>query len=242
SEYPRLDQLNLMLEMQHLRQMHCTMWFECVREIVSAEKSDVKFIVSDHPVTAYNPAYPPSSPVCSYPEDPSIALNGTQTLFALDSNNCLILTNLEYAQSPEGIDLLAPRQNARYFGQTIAKTDAIIRKRFLTREEVVAINRVLKARARKYIAAYEEAWLYPEKTNRDSWEAVAKVLVPRDELWHFGGEIYIGYEDGSTHYQDAFGRTSSAHNFLKKTSAPTNLGSNDPCGCASGRRFKKYCY
>src|SRR5580658_537871 len=48
--YGKIDQLNLMLEMQALRQMHCTMWLEAVREVVSAEDSDVKFIVSDHPV------------------------------------------------------------------------------------------------------------------------------------------------------------------------------------------------
>ena len=95
--YPNLTQVDLMLEMQQLRQMHCTMWFECVREIVSAEQSDVKFIVTDHPVTAYNSACVPTSSACQYPEDPSIGSNGTQTVFALDANHCLILTNLEYA-------------------------------------------------------------------------------------------------------------------------------------------------
>jgi hypothetical protein len=241
SKYPKLDQIELMIEMQHLRQMHCTMWFECVREIVSAEKSAVKFIVSDHPVTAYNPACPPSSPTCLYPEDPSIALIGTQTLFALDSNHCLILTNLEYAKNPQRADLLAPRQNARFFGQTIARTDAAIRTRFLTSEEVSSINRVLKARARKYIAAYEKEWLHPDTTTGNHWGAAAEILLPRDELWRFGGEIYIGYKDGSTQYQDPFGRTSSAHDFLKKEAKAPNLRPNDQCGCESGRRFKKCC-
>ena len=35
--YPRLTQFELMEEMQRLRQMHCAMWIECVREIVSAK-------------------------------------------------------------------------------------------------------------------------------------------------------------------------------------------------------------
>src|SRR5436190_988716 len=48
ARYGQIDQVNLMLEMQALRQMHCTMWLEAVREVVSAEDSDVKFIVSDH--------------------------------------------------------------------------------------------------------------------------------------------------------------------------------------------------
>jgi len=48
-----------MLEMQHLRQMHCTMWLEAVREIISAEDSEIKFIISDHGVTSYHPDCPP---------------------------------------------------------------------------------------------------------------------------------------------------------------------------------------
>ena len=241
SKYPKLNQLDLMIEMQHLRQMDCTMWFESVREIVSAERSDVKFIVSDHPVTTYNRMCPPSSAACLYPDDPSIALKGTQTLFALDADHCLILTNLEYAKNPDATDLLAPRQNARFFGQTLARTDAMIRTRFLTSEEVSSINQVIKARARRYVAAYEKDWLYPEAGAHDEWQSVAKTLLPRDELWHFGGEIYVGYKDGSTQYQDAFGRTSNAHEFLTKKTPPTTLQPNDPCGCESGRKYKKCC-
>ena len=45
--------------MQGIRMMHCTIWTEGVREIVSAEDADVKFIISDHPVTIYNHAVPP---------------------------------------------------------------------------------------------------------------------------------------------------------------------------------------
>ena len=163
SRYPNLTQVDLMVEMQHLRQMHCTMWCESVQEIVSAEKSDVKFIVTDHPVTVYNPACARTSPTCQYPEDPSIDLKGTQTVFALDADHCLILTNLEYARDPTGVDLLAPRQNPRYSAQTLIRTDAMIRTRMLTPDQVVSINSLLKARSRKYVGAYEEAWLFPEK-------------------------------------------------------------------------------
>jgi len=80
ARYPRLSQLQLMLEMQHLRQMHCTMWIEAVREIVSAEESEVKFILTDHPVTIYNPACPPEAVQCRYPDDPLITLKGSQTI------------------------------------------------------------------------------------------------------------------------------------------------------------------
>ena len=242
SRYPSPTQVALMLEMQHLRHMHCTMWVECVREIVSAEKSDVKFIATDHPVTAYNSACPPRSSACKYPEDPSIGLKGTQTVFALDADHCLILTNLEYAQDPTGVDLLAPRQNPRYSGQTLARTDAMIRTRMLTPDEVVGINSLLKTRSRRYLAAHEEAWLFPEKTGLIAWEDIGRVLLPpSDMLWGFGGEIYIGYKDGSTQYQDAFGRTDTSHEFLKKEAPPISPARNDPCGCGSGRRYKKCC-
>ena len=242
SRYPSLTQVDLMLEMQHLRQMHCTMWCEGVREIVSAEKSDVKFIVTDHPVTVYNSDCAPTSPACRYPEDPSIGLKGTQTVFAFDANHCLILTNLEYARDPTGVDLLAPRQNVRYSGQTLARTDAMIRTRMLTTEEVVSINSLLKARARKYVGGYEESWLFPERTGLVEWQDIGSVLLPpRDLLWHFGGEVYVGYGDGSTQYQDEFGRTDTSQKLLTKKALTTAPGPNDRCGCGSGRRYRKCC-
>jgi hypothetical protein len=241
SKYPNLTQLDVMIEMQALRRMHCTMWYESVREIVSAEQSDVKFIVTDHPVTIYNAAFPPSSLACKYPEDPAIELKGSQTVFALDANHCLILSNLEYAKNPTSVDLRAPRTHARYGGESIARTDAFIRTRKLTSKEVSSINRLLKARAHRYVAASEKAWLQPETVDSDSWEAIGKILLPpSNELWHFGGELYIGHKDGSTHYQDAFGRTSGAHQYLRKKRA-SPFDKNGPCGCGSGRKFKQCC-
>lgn len=242
SRYPHLTQVDLMLEMQYLRGMHCTMWYECVREIVSADQSDVKFIVTDHPVTTYHPSFPPISSASVYPEDPSIALNATQTLFPLGANHCLILTNLDYAKDPDEVDPMAPRQNARYIGQAIARTDALIRTRTLSRDEVVSINRVLKARARRFIAAADPHWLKPDDVRGPSWADIASTLrPPPNELYHFGGEIYIGYEDGTTHYQDAYGRTSSIHTHLQKKPRAAPPGANELCGCGSGRTFSRCC-
>ena len=102
AQYPRLSQNELMEEMQGIRMMNCTIWTEGVREIVSAEDSAIKFIVTDHPVTIYNRAAPPNDPRGAYPHDPSITLKGSQTLFALNRDFCLILTNLEYAKGPVG--------------------------------------------------------------------------------------------------------------------------------------------
>jgi hypothetical protein len=242
ARYGKIDQLNLMLEMQALRQMHCTMWLEAVREVVSAEDADVKFIVTDHPVTVYNAQCPPDHAQCRYPEDPPIELIGSQTLFSLDANHCLILTNLEYAKNPTGVDLLGTRQNARHFGHTLARTDAWIRSRKLSREEVIAINYILKSRARRYISAAEQGWLYPERVCPMDWNAAGKILLPPErELWHFGGEIIVGYEDGTSSFQDAFGRTSPSNEYLRKEPPAADLAPDEPCPCGSGKSYALCC-
>jgi hypothetical protein len=239
--YPQLNQMELMLEMQKIRRLHCTMWVEAVREIVSAKSSEVKFIITDHPVTIYNRAAPPTSPLCRYPMDPAIASRGSQTIFPLDSEHCLILTNLEYARDPINCDPLADRTHARNFAPTVSRTDTMIRSRALTIEQVTSINFILKARANRYIAAAKEAWLYPERTITTSWKDVGDVLIPpHDELWHFGGEIFIGKEDGSVHYQDEFGRTSD-HKHLKRPQRKGKQQPNDRCKCGSGKKYKKCC-
>ena len=241
SRYSKLGQLELMLEMQALRLMHCTMWTECVREIVSAEKSDVKFIITDHPVTIYNAAYPPDAKPCAYPSDPSIELAGSQTVFVLDADHCLILTNLEYAENPGQVSPTARRTNARFRGTSLVRTDAFIRTRQLSRDDVLSINYLLKRRARRFIAAGTESGLCPEKSISLAWEDIGKILLPQDSLWQFGGEIYVGQADGSVHYQDAFGRTSGAHKYLRKERHQGDLAPDAPCGCGSGWEFRSCC-
>jgi hypothetical protein len=172
----------------------------------------------------------------------AIELIGSQTIFPLDANHCLILTNLEYAKDPSGVDLLRTRQNPRHFGQTLARTDAWIRTRKLSREEVIAINHVLKSRARRHIAAAEEDWLYPERVAPHEWTAVGKILLPpENEIWHFGGEIYVGYKDGSSSYQDAFGRTSRSHEYLRKETPAGHPAPDGFCRCGSGKPFQACC-
>jgi hypothetical protein len=239
--YQGLPQMALMEQMQSLRQMHCTMWCEGVREIVSAGKSPVKFLVSDHPVTIYHSKLSPDATECQYPSDPGIELVGSQTVFALDANHCLILTNLEYAEDPENAALLSRRTNARFRGESMAQTDAFIRSRELSETEVHAINLVLKSRARKYVASSNPAWLYPEQHCTLPWEGIAKILLPQKELWRFGGEMYIGYEDGTSAYRDKFGRTSKAHEFLTKPPLTKDPTPEALCGCGSGIAFRDCC-
>jgi hypothetical protein len=240
--YPNLGQVDLMMEMQAIRNLHCTIWSEGVREIVSADKSAVKFILTDHPVTIYNYAYPLGCAQSAYPNDPSIALKGTQTLFPLDMDHCLIFTNYEYAKSPDKQDPTEKRTNANFIRNSMVRTDAFIRSRFLGDEEVRIINLILKNRARRYIASPEKDWLFPEKYTTKAWSEMKTVLLPpEDELWHYGGEMYVGYEDGTTYYQDAFGRTTPENKYLKKTVKREDLGRNHPCGCGSGKKYKKCC-
>jgi hypothetical protein len=239
--YGTLGQVELMVEMQALRLMHCTMWVEGVREIVSAHDSGVKFILTDHPVTVYNAAVDPTSEQCAYPQDPLVAAVGSQTVFALDANTCLILTHLEYAKEPDQLDLTRLRTNARHLGAGMARTDNFIRDRRLSREDVIAINYLLKSRAKRYIAAADKTWLYPEQEFNGSWAQIAKVLLPKADLWRFGGEIYVGYKDGTSGYWDEYGRTSKAHEFLARKCPRKNIGANDFCGCGSAYAFKDCC-
>jgi hypothetical protein len=241
AQYPSLNQNDLMQEMMGIRLLHTTIWSQCVREVVSAEDSDVKFIVTDHPVAIYNHALPPEAPECSFPNDPGIALKASQTLFPLSRNYCLILTNLEYAKNPS----TAPTEKrtfARSFRSSMVRTDKIIRCRRLTNLEVSKVNRVLKARARRYVAAGRKEWLQPEDLASGLWAGIAPTLLPpRDQLLGFGGEMFVGHQDGSVYYQDAFGRTEKESEALKKFPPADEPTPKDPCGCGSGQPYRFCC-
>lgn len=157
AQYPALSQNELMNEMQGIQMMHCTIWVGGVREIVSAEDSDVKFIISDHPVTIYNHAAPPTERACAYPLDPGIALRASQTIFPLNRDLCLILSNLEYAQDPS-TSPLEKRTFARNYRQSMTRIDAFIRARKLTGKEVAQVNHVVKSRARRFCVSRCGVW------------------------------------------------------------------------------------
>ncbi|MDE1570329.1 DUF4238 domain-containing protein [Aquabacter sp. P-9] len=241
AQYPKLSQNELMYEMQGIRMMHCTIWVGGVREIVSAESSDVKFIFSDHPVTIYNHAVPPTHPMGAYPLDPDIALRASQTIFPLNRDFCLILSNLEYAKDPS-TSPLQKRTFARNYRQSMTRIDAFIRSRKLTADEVVQVNFVLKSRARRYIGGGRKEWLYPEKAVSQPWGDLRKTfLPPGNGLFHFGGEMFVQYESGHVHYQDEFGRTEKPRDFLIKAAPKKQLGPREVCGCGSGNSFKACC-
>lgn len=240
--YSKLNQVDLMKEMQAIKNMHGIIWSEGVREIVSAKSSKIKFILTDHPVTVYNYACSPESKECAYPDDPSIALKGTQTIYPLNMDFCLIFTNYEYAMNPDEQNPIEKRTNPRFMRNGLVRADAFIKKRFLSEEEVMVINLIFKQRARKYIASSNKDWLFPEKYVKFNWSECKNILLPpKSELHHFGGEIFAGYKDGSTYYQDAYGRTTPENKFLKKQNRTSTISRNDYCGCGSGKKYKFCC-
>lgn len=200
---------DLLMKMQDLRTMHITMWAEASMEIVGANNSGTKFIVSDSPVTFYNSVFYPKNAKCLFPNDPEIYLKGTRTIFPLDMNHCAILTNLEYARSPGKLKAPKSRTNPRYFGNTINKYDDIIREREFKEEQVLSINYILKKRATKYIAAANEDWLYPEKyLKKTNWGALDSVFISKStKLFGINRETFIGGKGGKLiATQDEFGR------------------------------------
>lgn len=242
SRYPALSQLELMREMQHLRQMFGTLWAECAHEVVSAEDSTVKFLVTDHPVTTFNAGLPLDASLLVYPNEAPITWNGTQTLFPLDANHLLILTHVPYAKDPGSVELTAKRINARYFGHTMLRTDALIRGRRFDTDAVITVNAWLKTRAHRYIAAGDRDWLYPERTTPVAPKTLAKLLLPLEkELWRHGGEIHIGYKDGTFGYHDAYGRTSHEHEFVAKEPPAAPPGPADQCPCGVNATFGTCC-
>lgn len=242
SRYPALSQLELMGEMQHLREMFGTLWAECAHEVVSAEDSAVKFLITDHPVSTFNAGLPLEASLLQYPNEAPITWNGTQTLFPLDANHLLIMTHVPYAKDPGGVELTAKRINARYFGHTMLRINALIRGRRFDTEAVIAVNAWLKTRARRYIAAGDRDWLYPERTTPVAPATLARLLLPlRKELWRHGGEIHIGYKDGTFGYRDAYGRTSREHEFIAKEPPAAPPGPADRCPCGAKATFGACC-
>src|SRR5690606_5829789 len=162
TKYPKLGQIQLMTEMQALRTIHGTLWAEGVRELVSAEESDIKFILSDHPVTIYNYACPPDSELCTYPNHPDITLKGSQTIFPLDKHRRLLLNKLEYAQDPNGTIPLEQRANATRIRESMVNIINIISKIKQKHDEETKINYIIKSSSKGAPAARLENWLYPE--------------------------------------------------------------------------------
>lgn len=198
----------LLQRMQEFQMMHCALWTECVWSIVDASQSNTKFILSDNPVTVYNQGCFPASPWCRGNNDPGIWLNGTQTIFPLSINKALILTNLSWARNPYG-NPLKERPHSQLFRPAMFKFTDIQTDRFLSEEDVLIINHIIKVRASRYIAAAKKEWLYPEKSLKNiRWDKIGKShsLMPDPRSMSFSSEIFIGYNDKKSDCFDEYGR------------------------------------
>ncbi len=193
--------------LQRTRNIFCAIWTECVWQIADASRSPTKFIISDHPVVAYNRECFPASKNCEGYNDPDIRHAATHTYFPLSPDKVLILTNLSWVRDPFQ-NPLKLRPNPNFFRNAIFSFLDIQVDRFLTEEEVLEINYITKKRAFRYIAAKEEEWLYPERYMRSTnWRKLGDgyLLMPDPRHIHGGGEITIGYEGGRYDWFSAYG-------------------------------------
>jgi hypothetical protein len=191
-----------------LRTLYTAIWTECVWQLADASESATKFIVTDHPVTIYNRVCGPRHERCRGANDPDIRLHGSHTLFPLARDRILILTNMSWARNPYQ-SATGTRPNPEFFHDTVFHVFDVQTHRLLTEDEVRQINFILKSRAYRYVAAGKEEWLYPEAhVSKSDWATFGHgyLLMPDPRALHHGGEMYLGYADGSSEGFDNYGR------------------------------------
>lgn len=179
-------------------QLFQTIWGEGVWEVFNCRSSPTKFVISDSPITTYNrQIFPGSQEVMKYGM-PLIERIGTRTLFPLDRDHCLCITNLQYVRNPK-VNPLKMRENPRYYGQGLIDLRKVQRGREIEEDEVLAINYVLKTNAGRYVAATREEWLYPERRLKDRfWSKLGGpyFLCPDPRKVSFSTAIFTGGEKG----------------------------------------------
>lgn len=214
----RTDKNHVLIQLQRLQQLYCAIWTECVWSIADASLSDVKFLVSDHPVTVYNQGCFPASQWCTDCRDPDIWLSGTHTLFPIALDKLLILTNLSWVRYPYG-NPIRQRPHPNPFRPAMFNFMQIQTGRSLSTVEVQQINLIIKQRAYRYIAAVEKDWLYPERFVKERWDHFGKshLLMPDPRSVSFSSEIIIGYADDRADFFDAYGRKPWHRDYDDKT-------------------------
>jgi hypothetical protein len=183
------------------------MWSEGIWEIVRARQSPTKFIVTDDPVTFFNPKVFPESKEGRYPGDVGLDKLGTRTVFPLNLDTCLLITHVQLIRNPWS-DLRTSRWNARAYQDTMMSLLDIQFGRELEEDEVLRINLILKRRATRYIAAAEEEWLYPEKrVSIQHWSKLEDDWFLFPHLWKvtFAGGTVAGYRGRRTWAADEYG-------------------------------------
>ncbi|MGR3814274.1 MAG: DUF4238 domain-containing protein [Cognatishimia activa] len=202
------DKNETLIQMQKIQNIFCNIWGEAVWQIADARQSPTKFIISDHPVVAYNRECYPASKWCSGFNDPDIRMVATHTYFPLSPEKVLILTNLAWVRNPYQ-NPMKLRPNPKYFRQaSLFNILDIQHHRLLSEEEVTEINFITKKSAFRYIAAQEKEWLFPERTlNSKQWRKLGDgyLLMPDPRHIHGGGTTLVGFEGGGSDAWDAYG-------------------------------------
>jgi Protein of unknown function (DUF4238) len=197
-----------LIAMQQLFEFHGTMWMEGQWEIVRAQRSPTKFIVTDAPVTFFHEKVFPGSKDCRYPGDVALDKIGTRTLFPLGLETCLIITHIQLVRNPWA-NPLHSRINARAYQDTMTSLTDIQFGRELEEDEVLRINYILKKRATRYIAAAEKEWLYPEdRVSTTHWSKLDEDWFLLPHLWKvpFTTGLFAGHEDGSKFAMNEYGQ------------------------------------
>lgn len=202
------DKNKRLFALQQIQDMYCAIWSESIWQIASAEASETKFIISDHPVTVYNRDLSPFHKECKGWRDPDITQNATHTLFPLNKEKILILTNLSWVRNPYSKSKLL-RPNPTLFRDAVFNAQQIQVDRLLTDQEVNEINYIIKMRAFRYLASPVKEWLYPEKKLKKLlWNQFGDgmLFMPDPRSVSFSEEIVIGYKRGRSEAYDAYGR------------------------------------
>lgn len=206
------DKTELLNVMAYLRDMYSAMWSECIWQIADADKSETKFIISDNPVTVYNKEIGTHNRTWDREKsDPDPALFGSHVIFPLSMNKLLILTHPGWAKNPFRNGMVR-RPNLNPSRPTVFNYTQIQVDRHMNEEEVRQVNFILKNKAQRFIAAYKEDWLYPERyVKPQDWNKFGDgiLFLPDPRSLHLGGEVFVGFKDGTSYAQDEYGRPPS---------------------------------
>lgn len=196
-----------MLRFNEKRNQLRTVWTEAHWEIFSIEPgSSAKFLLSDDPVTLYNMDCYPLSVDCRYPNDPNPFWRGTRVLFPLSSEKLLVLSHKEHVDDPNRRKAKKMRRNARMFDNTVFSYTWVDHEKMLSGDQVADINRILKSRAIRFVAAYSQDDLYPEKSNSNcKWSALDSLFQPKYSSSHTSSEVHFGYTNGRSRAFNAYG-------------------------------------
>ena len=120
----------------------------------------------------------------------------------------MIITHTELVRDPWA-DPKRSRVNARAYQPTLRHLLDFQFGRELEEDEVLRINYIMKTRARRYIAAGEREWLYPEqRVSTREWSKLEGDWFLLPHLWkvNFTTQMIVGYKDGSSWVMDEYGQ------------------------------------